>query len=721
MIKSNPIFKGIFMNRSLFLLGLLLLAPTLARSEVVCLDETGYQQCFDMPTEDPQTCHEQPNPIIEKAGISKEPFVCSNQQLLGSDSDDVEDAKKAYTKQCKKKAKAYKKALMKNLFNKGKVGQWVQALFKKKKFKTKVTKEGNKSPKVKAAIDPSLLEGKTEKEIEEIILAEIEKASGVSGLKEKALLAQSRPEFQKGFHEEESVPLNVMVKTDRGQSCKVEADTLPPLKDEAPKKCEFCIEKNITSSFTNDCSYMVNQKMTEADALKLVGAKKTTDYCNHNMDGIENDLSEVENVTNQICDMAKSGMKPDFKIETSRNLYKDKTVDLAKKRGEFIQKYIRQNLMDPKKCDLGGETPDWLEDEHEFNKAVHVTHPQYEGAAEGDYGPSPYASNKSEQESNIKNLELTLSKEKAELVEKQAMTIKEMKDAEDEVSKTRKEIAQLKIDYETKRMSLAKIKQLDESVLNMKDELENISYLIQDKQSKINHLLQKVSDSQTRSQGYSSRLKSVDQINAQKVTLLKDFYAEKNGEKLPARSTEEWDKLLFNDFKMVRISGKAVEDSIIPGVDPKYITPAVKIALNALVDVNNFTCVVEPISTTKVTIGGVLKFPVKVAMVLTTPVVAAAGIAGTIAVSPLTTGVSFLCEGCGEPGNIPPVLRIGNVRSLDLSKSSRREAWDATKGAFKAYTSWGGLLDVDKDKYETEWSTQEIWEAEQERLSRKKK
>jgi hypothetical protein len=149
MVRSSPIIEGLSMNRSIFILGLLILSPTLAFSEVTCSGDGEYQQCFNMQTDDPQTCNEQTNPIIAKAGVAQEPFVCSNQQLLGSNSDDVDDAKKAYAKQCKKKAKAYKKALMKNLFNKGKVGQWVQALFAKKKYKTKTTKEGPKSAKVK--------------------------------------------------------------------------------------------------------------------------------------------------------------------------------------------------------------------------------------------------------------------------------------------------------------------------------------------------------------------------------------------------------------------------------------------------------------------------------------------------------------------------------------------------------------------------------------------
>lgn len=703
------------------LLPLLVLVATPVMAEVVCSGEDQYQQCYEVPSQDPTECDQQPDKIVEHAGVINEPLVCDNQTLLGSgkSEDDVEEAKKEYTRQCKKKAKAYKKALMKNLFRKGKFGQWVQALFKKKQYDASV-KNGKRTDQ-KINLDPEMLAGKSEKEIEDMILSELEKTSGIKDLKAKALLAQEKPEFKKGFHEAESVPLNVMVQTKKRQSCKVEVGALPKLEETPVKKCEFCVEKNITSSFTNDCSYMVTKGLSEADAQKLVGAKKTTDYCNHDMNGVENDMSEVENMASQLCDIAKSGMKPQFKIETSRNLYKDKTVDLAKKRGEFIQKYIRSKLMDPKKCDLGGDAPDWLSDEAEFNKAVEVTHPYYEGGAKGDYGPSPYAANADEQSKNINDLQATLLKEKQDLQAKGKASSEEKALLEKDVADLKSQISQLQKDYNVLKAKLSSIKQIDQSVLEMKDQLEQISHLIQDKNSRINEKRQKISDAGNQLAGYSAKLKTVDASNVEKVRLLKEFYEEKNGGRVPARSTEEWDKLLFNSFKMVRISGKAVDDSILPGVDPKYITPAVNIALNAMVDVDNFTCVVEPLETHKTTIGGILKFPVKVAMVLTTPVVAVAGAAGALAISPLTTGASFFCEGCGDPGNTPPILRVGNWRHLDLSRSSRHEAWEATKGAFKVYTSWGGLLDVNKNKNSHEWSTQEVWDLEQERLRNKKK
>jgi hypothetical protein len=372
--------------------------------------------------------------------------------------------------------------------------------------------------------------------------------------------------------------------------------------------------------------------------------------------------------------------------------------------------------MDPKKCDLGEDAPDWLSNEGEFNKAVEVTHPYYENGKSGDYGPSPYSEGAGDQATEIKNLEATLVKEKQDLQFKEKAAQAEKLGLETEMAAIKKQIESMKKDFEVIRVALSKTKTIDPSLFEQKDQLSKISNMIQDKNSKINQLRQKINDSNLQASGYTGKLKTIDASNLKKVSLLKDFYAEKNGTKTPARSTAEWDELLFNDFKMVRISGKAVEDSILPGVDPKYISPAVNIALNAMVDVDNFTCVVEPLETHKVTIGGVLKFPLKVAMVLTTPVIALGAGAAAIVAAPVTTGLSFLCKGCGEPGNIPPVLQFGNVRSLNLSKSSRRDAAGDIKEAFHAYTSWGGLLDVDMNKNGHTWTTEEVWKMEQERL-----
>src|SRR5690606_12915844 len=111
--------------------------------------------------------------------------------------------------------------------------------------------------------------------------------------------------------------------------------------------CELCKPETIQNNFTNDCAYMVNAEFSEKEARKLVGAESIKDngvkedsHCNHDMKGVENDMTEINKTVEKLCRIAKEGLVPEFNIETSRNEYNDKTNDLALKRGEFTRKYI---------------------------------------------------------------------------------------------------------------------------------------------------------------------------------------------------------------------------------------------------------------------------------------------------------------------------------------------------------------------------------------------
>jgi hypothetical protein len=690
---------------------------------VVCsegVQGSSFEQC--RVEEEPETsvCTTSTNEIVKQTTAEQHPIVCDNQSLIetpGHTADELDEIKQEYQKQCKKKAKAYKKALMGNLLKKGKLGQLVQVLFKKKK--RKAVFQNGKAQNVE--IDAGQFEGKSEQEVEDLILSELEKNSGISGLKERAKQAQEKPEFKLGYHQAESVPVNVVVQSKKKQACLVQVDKIPKMVEKPLDKCEFCVEKNISSSFTNDCSYMVNGKYSEAKGQELLGVKSKPDYCNHEMTGEENDMREIEKMTDRLCEIAKSGQKPEFTIETSRNLYKDKTPQLAAKRGEFIQKYIRNELQNgvrasgEKRCDLGDDSIDWLNNEESFNKSVVVKHPYYKDGKTGDYGPSPYAVGEEKQKKEVANLQATLAAEKETLKGKNAVAVQEKISSNAKVIEYKAQIKKITADYDALTSSLNKIKQIDESVFAAKKKLEEMSMMVQQFQNKINETRQAVSDLDLQTSDFGRRLGAIDSENASKVKLLGEYYAEKN--KLgDVADKKSWDDKLFNSFKMVRITGKAVEDNVL-GVDPQYLTPAVKIALNAMVDVDNFTCVVEPIRTHKTSLKGVLKGGLKVLTVLASPVVLAAGAGAAVVAAPFTFTGSFFCQGCGNPGNIPPVLRFGNPRSLDLSKGARHSAKADIKDAWDSYVNWGGLLDVNKSKNSFENSTQDVYEEQQKRLS----
>ena len=692
---------------------------------------SGFESCSIESSSDPSECSVQDHPILEHTMVNQKAIQCDDQQLMSQKSStNRAQAYEEYRDLCKKKAKAYKRALMGNLLSKGKLGQLVQVFFKKKRFKTDVDEFA-----MNASLDAQQLRSKSDSELETLMLDELQKqfvekqkeagGDGSLNIKQMAEEAIKDPEFQKGFHEVETVPLNVIAKTDGGQFCEVKVDKLPILKDQTIEKCEFCVEKNISSSFTNDCSYMVSSKYPESESKKLLNFSQKSDYCNNSMDNEQNDLSEVETMVDRICQIAKKGLRPEFNIETSRNLYRDKTKQLAAKRGEFIQKYIRDQLINgknpqgTKRCDLGEELPEWLEEKN-FKKAVQVTHPYYEGGKEGDYGPDPYVSSPQDQQKEVEKLQKTLAYEKTQIQKKldqarldqkkiieQNKSLKDVRDGKDGLSKK----------YGTLKKSLESSKVLNEDIFAKEEQIKQIQVSVHDIDSKYNHNRQMMSDLDQQIVSYESRLKVIDAQNKAKIELLTKYYQEKNTVGDAGLDHKQWDDRLFNDFKMVRITGKAVEDDTYDG-ESKNLPPAVKIALNAMAEVEQFTCVVEPIRTSKTNIKGVLKGGLKVVTAIASPVVALSAIGVATVAAPVTGFLSFFCEGCGKSGNIPPVLRFANPRLLSFKKSARKAFKRDLKAAWKTYINWGGLLKTkyDKDYFDNE--TEEVYEDQQERKNK---
>ncbi len=723
------------MTKFLLSLALFFFLQSNANSEMICSDKNDgseFESCALTKSEESSDCSVVKDPILTSTGADNKTISCDHHalgELSKRSTQEKIELKKEYKKQCKAKAKAYKKALMGNLLKKGKIGQLVQVLFKKKRFSA----NANRISGVEAKLDANNFQNKSQQEIENELLSELQKefekqqkengGDGSLSLKELAKEAAKSPQFTKGFHEVETVPLEVIAKTESGNFCSIEVEDYPDVKDFKPEKCEFCVEKNISSSFTNDCSYMVNSKYPEESSKNLLGYKNKTDYCNNTMEGEENNLSEVETMIDRICQIAKSGLKPDFTIETSRNLYHDKTPKLAAKRGEFIQKYIRDALVNgknaagEKRCDLGEETPDWLE-EDEFNKSVKVTHPFYEGAKDGDYGPSPYATG-DDQKKEIEKFQKTLAFEKSQIQQKltEAIAKKTQLTEQNKKYKERRNGPQsLSQEYNNLSKELEKTKELNPDVFSKRDRIQDILQEVEDLDSKTIQNKQLISDLSEQITDFQKRLSTIDQENQKKVSLLSEYYNEKNtlGESFDKKM---WDEKLFNSFKMVRLHGKAVEDHPVGG-DPKDLPPSVNIALNAMASVQNFTCVVEPIQTHKTNIKGVLKGGLKVVTAIASPVVAVAGGAAAVAAMPFTFLGSFMCEGCGDPGRIPPALRFGNPRAVDFSKGSRRQFRRDMGRAWDAYINWGGLLETSRNRSSFQNETEEVYEEQQERLNR---
>ena len=131
-----------------------------------CGDESseGFSSCqvisSDSPTTDPCSngrSETENNQAMEHAGIQEDtPVTCDDDDLFKGLSKSERPSKKElvkdYTKQCKKKAKQYKRAVFKKMLKQFKLGQAFQALFKKKKESTRqdhqVTVVGKKSVQI---------------------------------------------------------------------------------------------------------------------------------------------------------------------------------------------------------------------------------------------------------------------------------------------------------------------------------------------------------------------------------------------------------------------------------------------------------------------------------------------------------------------------------------------------------------------------------------------
>lgn len=690
------------------------------KAELICNEGDGFQSCSQQQVAEPQKCAEEPHPILQSTGQAMQPMICDNQEVIGSsEKDDVEDRRHEYEKLCKKKAKAYKKALMKNLMSKGKVGQWMQVLFHKKKFKAKDEGLKSKDKNQLIDIDPAKFAGMKPEEVENYLLDEIEKNlvkdyPHMKGLKERSKQLAQDPSFAKSYDEPETVPLNLMVKTKNKNSCKVDVPEQPKAVSYTPKDCRFCEEKNIASSFTNDCSYMVGKELPENAALAMMGNESREQYCNHDMSGEQNDMKEVDELAKTLCDIATDkdnlNVQPEFLIETSRNLYRDKTPQLADKRGQFIQKYLFDKLS--KQCPVD-EKPEWLNSFDDFSKVVQRKSPEYVGAKEGDYGPSPYAAAGAEQDENIKNFEETLRLEKKKLEDKKTASQTEVTKISSDMKALDADLKKDKDLYTKLSAELSRVKVIDQALFDKKKNLEDLYNKISAAQEKRNLLLQQESDLKKELGGYEKRLSGIDQKNASRVSLLKEYYQEKNEK--GSVDTKAWDEKLFNDFKMVRISGKLKPT---PKVSPdeQRLPPSVKIALQAAVDIQDFTCVVEPIKTHKTTLNGVLKGVGKVGMALTLPVVAVGGLAVGLATSPVSWAASYMCSGCGDPGNVPPVLTF-NPRFWSLKAPFKKETWRDAGEAMNGYISLGGRLDADFNK-KSEVFDNELKDVREEELKR---
>jgi len=713
--------------KNLFLVVILSSLSTLAYSVEECnpVGKDGLSSCSENhnKADTASPCNSlEPTNDLEAIQKSFEPSdnpinFCNKRMLFGGDkisAKEMKKKKKKLRRQCKKKAKAYKKAVAKELLKKFKLGQFLQAKLKSKNKIIKGSKVTKKKYDLKLGFSPDEVAKMSKEEFSSHMMKKIR--TQVPSIDELMKNSDPKDAFKGSIAKQESFPMSVVVGTKGGNSCVVESPDFPQEEPFTPKDCELCKNVEMQDNFSNDCSYMVSNDLSENQARKLVGAGSKSSpgsdsHCNKDMANAKNDMSQIEKTADKLCSIAKEGLSPNFKINSSRNLYNDYTPKLAEKRGQFTQKYLYKRIKDNCKID-SEDLPTWLKDENSFAEKVKVSHPEYKrpGNTPGNYGPDPSAKGadrEKEKEYLAKTLDHELDENKKKLdkykaqiaeIDKEMLQINQKLDGGNGT-------AGLRTQYNKTKKSLDKT-----DVRFIKDQQVFISKVSQEAHlyfARNKKLKQDKHDIQSRIKNVQSEMESPKyrKANGQYnlIAKLDKFYREKDTTKNMKAFKSTWDTALFNQFKMARISGDVSKENEF-GIPEDMMTPELSLALNSLIEIKSYTCELNPISTKKVKLEGVLKGALKVVTAATLPVVAVIGTGATIAASPITTGISLFCKGCREPGRTPPILQWGNLFHLDLSRSGRRSALKGMGGFVKNYINWGGSLKVSKSRNITKHS-----------------
>ena len=659
------------------MIGFILIPPPSAHSKTQYFCEkstvSDIQNCVTLDTPQTKTC--------EATGVSKsirdfekivdapkKLDVCSEKDsLFGSSyekSSDFRELQRDLRKECKAKAKDYKKAVLQDLIDRKKFGRALKVWLKRKHFKAQAEQTERDSETI--VINGKKAESMTDDELTRAAMEEIEKSH--PGLTAKAEeLMKNKPSFKYGFHENESVPIHVVIKAE-GRSCLSSLGTLDPVKPFVPEPCQFCGLPPVKNNFVNDCSYMVQKDFPQAKVDPLIGSnpKNRSEFCQKDLSsGHDSDMTDIDNAAKQICGIAQQGLEPDFNIQTSRNLYPDYTPQLAQKRGIFIQKYIRNRLIET--CPLPVQ-PTWLSNESEFSQKVKWSPPYYEGAKEGDYGPDPYAS-KDSRASEIARLRNTLTKEKADLEKRIATIGLEISALSTESKSYSKTIDAYYRDYSKLQKTVTKsgplVQDVGQEISAISDQANTIVEKVEDHVDLRNSTIQRISDLEAERTSLRNQLTNhSDAAITEKTNLLAQFYEEKDRIGNDPGFREKWDKALFNDFKMVRISGKAAMNPALM-VTNTELEPKLDLMLNLMTTTDSFSCVVEPLDVKTLKLKGYLKEGgqfVMGALTLSGSLVAAGGVVGMGVFNSL---LSLACIGCSKPGTTMPKWRtVGNVFAL---------------------------------------------------------
>jgi len=394
------------------------------------------------------------------------------------------------------------------------------------------------------------IEGETEEEIKEKVMAVIKKELDVS-----------QNEFEQENARGNLKPLGqeiIISNMDgNGIDCSIKISDVKPLeKVFTPDENRKPEEINLLSLFSDDCAYFTTNEFNKEKALGLFNKSSSNekDYCNTQPSNDPTAHNTLQKVADRICQTLSEGKNPKIPILSTRNLYTDKTPDLAKKRGLFIAKYISQLMEEKgKECDEAGEESS-SEENHNLRKredyekffVINAADDNYDPNKPGDFGINPNLTDKNEIEEEKQKFEAYHAGRKAKIEEESGKinsaimtTQNSVKEKTREFETKLQEYNQLKKELENEN----KNKNIDEIKTNVNEKfnvLENLRLDIKNlKQHKfeleeMNIILQKKLDI------FEEDLKS-------KNKLVNAFYNDTSKDK------KTWDDRLFNQFKKVEL------------------------------------------------------------------------------------------------------------------------------------------------------------------------
>jgi len=201
----------------------------IAEENTTCTATTADSEILSCDVQNSITCDvAEPQIAEELAATSDHAIQCGEIEFdeYAKSSKEREELKKNLKRQCRGKAKEYKKALLKHLTQDKKYGQALKVLFKRKKYSTKSSSTSKENRNQTVAIDADNFENMTDDELSKFAIAQLEKQ--YPGLQQQSIdLMNNDPKYRYGFHVQESVPVNIVLNRNGKAPCHINLADFP--------------------------------------------------------------------------------------------------------------------------------------------------------------------------------------------------------------------------------------------------------------------------------------------------------------------------------------------------------------------------------------------------------------------------------------------------------------------------------------------------------------